>query len=67
MYATVLLHIEVFFGLTYFRTEEELTVGTRTVNIIILKMYFISGTRIVDNAGFSCIYIFIVESKWCVE
>jgi hypothetical protein len=56
-----------FFGLTYFRTEEELTVGTRTVNIIILKMYFILSTRIVDNAGFSCIYIFIVKSKWCVE
>jgi hypothetical protein len=45
-----------FFGLTYFRMEEELTVGTRTINIIILKMYCVSSTRIVDNAGFSCIY-----------
>jgi hypothetical protein len=73
MYAAVLPHIEVFFGSTYFRTEEELTVGTRTINIIILKMYFISSTRIVNNAGFSCVYIGylcslrIVRSKWCVE
>jgi hypothetical protein len=41
-----------FFWFDYFRTEEELTVGTRTINIIILKMYCISITRIVDNTGF---------------